>query len=83
MKGSTGVLLIAIGLIALYIVLSDRYACFVQFIDCLTGNDYNTPEGYTRSIHPATTVPPSIVGPTRNGATGGASIWDLLRGVAR
>jgi len=75
MKGSTGVLLIAIGLIALYIVLSDRYACFVQFID--------TPEGYTRSIHPATTVPPSIVGPTRNGATGGASIWDLLRGVAR
>lgn len=52
MRGSTGILLIAVGLILLYVVLSDKYSCFVQFYDCLLGNDYKTPEGFTKSDVP-------------------------------
>jgi len=77
MKGSTGVILIAIGLLALYIVMSDKYACFVQFIDCLTGNDYRTPEGYTRSVQPAGVLTPPIA----PGGTGSTDIFGLLRGA--
>lgn len=46
MKGSTGILLIAVGLIMLYVILSDKYQCFVAFVDCMTGADMATPKGY-------------------------------------
>lgn len=49
MKGSAGILLVAVGLIALYIVLSDKYQCVTGFVGCMTGQDFKTPEGYTKS----------------------------------
>lgn len=76
MRGNTGILLIAIGLIALYIVLSDKYSCFVQFFDCLTGNEYTTDEGFTRSDYPAGATP-SISG------SGQTSVWDLWKNLPR
>lgn len=77
MRGSSGILLIALGLIMLYVVLSDKYQCFVQFFDCLTGNDYKTSEGFTKSDNPyiVPTTPP-IVPSTQSGG-----MFDLLRGV--
>lgn len=60
MKGSTGIILIAVGLILVYLVLADKYGCFVEFYDGLLGISYTTPEGFTKSNTPATakeTVP--------------------------
>lgn len=59
MKGSAGILLVALGLIMLYVILSDKYSCFTEFISCMTGADMRTPEGYTRGgPQPSTTTPP-------------------------
>lgn len=74
MRGNTGILLIAIGLLALYIVLSDKYSCFVQFSDCLLGNDYHTPEGYTRSDYPAST-------PTTGQSNKPSDVWEIFKRV--
>lgn len=35
---TSGLLLIAVGLVALYVVFSDKYPCFVDFVGCLTNN---------------------------------------------
>jgi hypothetical protein len=75
---SSGILLIAVGLVALYIVLSDKYSCFVQFFDCLTGNEYTTPEGYTKSDSPATTTQPS-----QKPVSDPFDIWRIIRDLPR
>lgn len=36
---SAPILLVALGLILLYVVLSDKYQCFTMFFECLTGAD--------------------------------------------
>lgn len=80
MRGSTGILLVALGILLLYIILSDKYQCFTEFFDCLTGAELRTPEGFTRSQVPATTPP-------INGTTGGGfdpfknnifDLWDYV-----
>ena len=37
MRGNAGRLLIAVGLLTLYIVISGKYACLVAFADCFFG----------------------------------------------
>lgn len=84
MRGNTGILLIAVGLIALYIVLSDKYVCFVNFAECLTGADMRTPEGYTRSDSPTVdSVTPPFAGSGAYGSPTLGDIWGLLRKVTK
>jgi hypothetical protein len=59
MRGNSGLLLIALGILLLYVVLSDKYVCFVEFFSCLTGTDMRTPEGYTQSVAPAAPASPA------------------------
>lgn len=73
MKGATGILLIVVGLIMLYVVLSDKYGCFVQFYDCLLGVDYKTSEGFTKSDTPASPGNKLPAGPA------GFDIFKMLR----
>lgn len=54
MKGSSGILLVAVGILLLYVILSDKYQCFTEFFDCMTGADMRTPEGFTKSTTGAT-----------------------------
>jgi hypothetical protein len=75
MRGTTGILLIALGLVMLYVVLSDKYSCFVQFVDCIMGNDYRTSEGFTKGDNNA---------PVKSNApplAGDFDIFGLLRKV--
>lgn len=83
MRGSTGILLIAVGLIALYIVLSDKYTCFVNFAQCLTGQDLQTSEGFTNAV--GTIAPIMPIAPTANSpllkgdAQTFTDIWGLFK----
>lgn len=70
MKGSTGIILVAVGLILLYVVLADKYGCFVEFYDGLLGISYKTKEGFTQSNTPVEKVTP-----------GGFNIWSILTGI--
>lgn len=55
---SAPILLVALGLLLLYVILSNSYVCFTEFFSCLTGADMRTPEGYTRG-QPQTQTPPT------------------------
>ena len=59
MKGSAGILLVAVGVLLLYVILSDKYQCFITFFDCMTGADLLTPKGYTAG-GPQTATPPIV-----------------------
>ncbi|HEV7738623.1 MAG TPA: hypothetical protein VGO47_14780 [Chlamydiales bacterium] len=80
MRGNTGILLIAVGLIALYIVLSNKYSCFVQFAECLTGTDMQSSDGFMQSDSPYT--PPAVSVPSQGGIDWNtANVFDLLKKV--
>lgn len=75
MGGATGILLIALGLIMIYVILSDKYACFIQFFDCMLERDYPPGERVTVGTEPffqVSTIPFDIFGMLKR-VTGTAS----------
>jgi hypothetical protein len=84
-KGTTGILLVALGLIMLYVILSDKYSCFVGFFDCLFDTS-NAAKVFTQSSTPAAAQnPPGASGqsigtpPFAGGAK--TDMFGLLKGI--
>lgn len=57
MRGSAGLLIVAIGLVVLWIATSKRYECFAGLSACLTGG--GTPQGNAPAATPNNTTTPT------------------------
>ena len=49
MRGGSGVLIIVIGLLVIYLGITGRYKCFANFVACVSGSDVKSSDANSTS----------------------------------